>query len=78
MTAVVATLKVALVSPLVTVTVAGTVAAALLLDKETTVPAKPAGPLRVTVPVEGLPPVTVPGFNVTETTVPGFTVKVAV
>lgn len=66
-TAVVVTLKVALVSPAATVTLTGTWAAVvLLLDRVTTAPPVGAGPLRVTVPVDPLPPTTLTGFNVTE------------
>ena len=63
--AVVLTLKVAVVEPAATVTLAGTVAAAaLLLDRVTSVPPLGAAFVNVTVAVEGLPPVTVAGFNV--------------
>ena len=59
--------KVALVLPLDTVTVAGTPAAAvLLLNRDTTAPPVGAGPLKVTVPVEPVPPATEDGFTVTE------------
>src|SRR5712692_8249658 len=58
---------VALVAPAGTVTpLAGTLAAALLLDRETRAPPLGAGPFSVTVPVEGLPPVTLAGFMVRE------------
>jgi hypothetical protein len=63
------------------VTLEGTVATdVLLLESDTTEPPEGAAELRVTVPVELLPPVTLVGFNVTEETVgepelPGFTVK---
>src|SRR2546427_12331228 len=46
------TLKVALVAPSGTVTLAGTVAAALLLERERRAPPLGAGPFSVTVPVE--------------------------
>jgi hypothetical protein len=49
-TGVVDTVKVALEFPWITVTVAGTVAAGLLLDKVTTDPPVGAGPDNVTVP----------------------------
>lgn len=59
--------KVAVVFPEVTVTLAGTVATAvLLLERVTTVPADGAGPEIVTVPVEGDKPLTVVGFKVRE------------
>jgi hypothetical protein len=53
----------ALVVPSATVTLAGTVAAALLLDSVTTAPPEGAGLLRVTDPVEEIPPVTLIGFT---------------
>ena len=62
----VATVKLALVCPATTVTLAGTVAATLLLDSVTTVPPVGAAAVRVTVPVELVPPVTVLGFNVSD------------
>ena len=43
-------------NPWGTETVAGTVAAARLLVSETTIPPGPAGPLRLSVPVEVDPP----------------------
>jgi len=77
-TAVVDTAKLAVVDPAATVTVVGTVAAELPLDRVTIVPPAAAGPLNVTVPVEEAPPDTDVGFNVTEATVTGLIVKVAV
>ena len=66
-TALVLTVNVALLAPAATVRVAGTVAAAVLpLIRETTAPPVGAGPLSVTVPVEGDPPVTLVGFSVSE------------
>jgi len=57
--------NVAVVAPAGTVTVAGTVAAAVLLDvSETIVPPAGAAAPSVTVPVEVLPPVTVDGYKV--------------
>ena len=77
-TAVVFTTNVAEVAPATTVTLAGTVAAALLLESDTTAPAEPAGPVRVIVPVDELPPVTDVGFSVSELRVAGLIVSVAV
>ena len=66
-TALVLTVNVALLAPAATVTVAGTVAVDVLpLERETTAPPVGAGPLSVTVPVEGDPPVTLVGFSVSE------------
>ena len=66
-TTVVLTVKIALVAPARTVTLAGTVATAvLLLERDTTAPPVGAGPLSVTVPVEGVPPMTLLGFTVSE------------
>src|SRR4051794_22215991 len=57
-TVLVVTVKVALVAPAGTVTLAGTFAAAvLLLASVTTIPPAGAAAVRVTVPVEELPPV---------------------
>ena len=58
--------KVALVCPATTVTFAGTVAAALLLDNATTVPPVGAAAVSVTVPVELAPPITVLGLSVSD------------
>ncbi len=72
-------MKVALVAPAGTVTLAGTVATAvLLLDRVTTAPPAGAAALSVTVPCEELPPVTLAGFSVSEDRVTaGETVRVA-
>ncbi len=80
-TALVVTVKVALVAPAATVTLAGTVATAvLLLERLTAAPPLGAAPLSVTVPCEELPPVTLVGFKVTDdnATAGGVTVSVAV
>ena len=67
LTEAVATVKVALVAPAGTVTLAGTVATAvLLLERETIDPLPGAAPVRVTVPWEEFPPVTVVGFKARE------------
>src|SRR5215469_647814 len=58
--------NVALLAPAATATLAGTVTAALLLDSVTVAPPVGAAPLRVTVPVDELPPTTLVGFTVTE------------
>jgi hypothetical protein len=80
-TVLVVTVNVADVLPAATVTLVGTVAAAvLLLERLTTAPPAGATPLRVTVPVEGVPPVTLVGFSETDdaVTVTGaVTVRVA-
>jgi|SRR5882672_1326127 len=66
-TATVVTVNVALVPPAGMVTLAGTVATiVLLLMRETMAPAVRAGPLSVTVPVEGDPPMTLVGLSVSE------------
>jgi hypothetical protein len=75
--------KVAEVAPAVTVTVAGTCAAAvLLLDRLTTAPPACAGPVNRTVPVDEVPAITDVGLTVTPLpaalSVGAFTVKVAV
>lgn len=61
------TLNVALLAPARTVTLAGTLAAPLLLESMTCAPPAGAGPLNVTVPVENCtPPRTLEGFSVSE------------
>ena len=71
-TALVLTVNVALVAPAATVTLEGTVTAAvLLLESATCAPPVGAAPLNVTVPVEELPPVTLVGFNPSEARVGG-------
>jgi hypothetical protein len=65
-TADVVTGKLAFVAPVETVTLAGTPAAALLLDSVTVTPGEGAVPLRVTVPVGFVePPVTAVALSVT-------------
>ncbi len=73
-TALVVTVNVALVDPAGTMTLAGTVAAeVLLLDSVTAAPPDGAAPLRVTVPCDVPPPTTLLGLNVSPlaTTTPG-------
>src|SRR5882724_7694563 len=84
-TALVLTVKLAVVAPAARVTLVGTRAAVvLLLESETTAPPDGAAPLNVTVPVEDcVPPVTLVGLsasadNVTGGGAAGFTVSAAV
>ena len=72
------TVKVALLLPAATVTLAGTVTTAVLpLVSVTTVPVGAAA-FKVTVPVDVAPETTVDGFNVTDDTANcGVTVRVA-
>ena len=78
LTAVVVTGKVVVVAPAATVTLAGTVAMVLSLDSVTTAPPAGAGLLKVTVPVEELPPVTLVGLKVRFESTGGLMVSVAV
>jgi hypothetical protein len=72
------TAKVALLLPAGIVTLAGTLAAPLLLRRMTCAPPAGAAPLSVTVPVEDCtPPTTLVGFNVSEETVGGVTISEA-
>ena len=71
-------MNVALVSFPGTVTVAGTVAAAVLLLVSATSAPVGAGALRVTVPVDEPPPPTDVGFRPTELATGGVTVKTLV
>jgi len=69
-TELVLTVKVALLAPDAILTLAGTVAAAvLLLDRVTTTPGEGAGALSVTVPCDVLPSTTLLGFSVKELSV---------
>jgi hypothetical protein len=77
-TATVVTVNVAVVDPAATVTLAGVVEEALLSDKVTSVPPVGAAPVRVTVPVEELPPVTLAGLMATLASAGGLIVTVAV
>ena len=77
-TPVVAMLKVAVVAPAGTVTVAGTVVLVLFDDNVTTSPEGPAGFVRVTVPTADAPPTTEPGATETLETEDSVTESVAV
>ena len=75
-TALVATLKVALVAPAATVTLAGTLAAALLLASVTCAPPAGAGPLSTTVPVTAVvAPVTLDELRESDEATGGSTVS---
>jgi hypothetical protein len=78
-TGAVVTLNVAVVAFGAMVTLAGTLAAAvLLLPSVTSAPPAGVGPFSVTVPVAELPPRTDVGLNETELSVAAVIVKVAV
>lgn len=81
-TVLVVVVKVALVEPAGTVTLAGTLAAEVLeLVRVTATPPDGAAPVSETVPVDGLPPVTLVGLSDTADSVTepaGFTVSTAV
>jgi hypothetical protein len=64
--------KVPVVEPGATVTLAGVVAEVLLSDNVTTAPPLGAGALNVTVPVELVPPVIVEWFRATDDKVTPF------
>jgi len=75
-TAVVVAVKVALVALAATVTLLGTLAPVVLCS-DTVRPLAGAGPVKVTVPVDGLPPITEVGFMLTEARAGGLMVRVA-
>ena len=77
-TATVLAVNVAVVDPAATVTEAGTVALALLLERVTVKPPVGAVPLRVTVPVLEEPPITEVGLRTSEEMVGAVIVSVAV
>jgi hypothetical protein len=75
---VVVTLNVPAVLPALTVTVAGTMTAVLLLDSDITAPPGGAGPVRTVVRVDGLPAATLVGLIIISARVAAITVSVAV
>jgi hypothetical protein len=78
-TAEVVIVNVPLVAPAATVTLAGTWAAdVLLLVRVTTAPPDGAAPVKVTVPVDEVPPITELGLRLTEVSAAAVTVRVAV
>ena len=78
-TAEVVIVKVAVVAPPATATLAGACAVAvLLLDSVTTAPLDGAGPVKVTVPMDEVPPSTEVGLSLTEVSAAAVTVRVAV
>jgi len=77
-TAVVVTLKVAVVAPPGTMTLAGTVTEVSELESVTTVPPVGAAESRVTVPVAAPPPTTLVGVTLTEASVGAVTGAVTV
>ena len=72
----VVTVKVAEFAPAETVTEDGTVASELLDDRLTAAPPLGALPVRVTVPVNCVPPTIVEGASVTDEGIGGVTVSV--
>src|SRR4051794_16207001 len=76
-TVLVVIVKFAVVAPAVTVTLAGSVAAPLSLDRLTAAPPLGAGLPSVTVPVEDTPPTTLFGVSAIDDSVAGLTVNAA-
>jgi hypothetical protein len=71
------TVKVALVFPAAMVTLVGTVALAELDDSFTEMPPVGAAPVRVSFPVDVVPPLTLVGVRVRDSRVAGTTVRLA-
>lgn len=69
--------NVAVVPPAATVIDAGTCAVVRLLVRVTTIPPEGAGLFKVTVPVDGFPPLTVVGLKARADAVGAVTVRVA-
>lgn len=76
-TAFVVIVKLAVVVPATTVTLAGTVAFVPDRERVITAPDEGAGPVSVTVPVDDTPPFTLAGLRVRVERAGGFTVSVA-
>ena len=75
----VVTVNVVVVVPATSVTLAGTVATEVkLLERVITAPPVGAGPFKVTVPVEGVPPLTLLGFRARALSTGAVTVKAVV
>jgi hypothetical protein len=77
-TALVEIVKVPVVAPAAIVTLAGVVAFELLDARFTTEPPGPAGPFKVAVPVDELPPITEAGDRVTVVSAAVAIVRLAV
>ena len=75
-TALVVTVKLALVAPAATVTLAGTAATGLLLESATCTPPAGAGPSSATMPVVEVPPVTLEALRPSAVRLGAITVSV--
>jgi hypothetical protein len=74
-TAVVVTVKVALVEPAATITLAGVAADVMFSESVICDPPAGAGPFSLTVPVDEVPPVTLVGLRLTELRTGGLIVS---